>query len=159
MPFETTGTKPAVVARAVFAVYGLCLIACGGGSPTAGSSGATTDHDAAAAPATFTRAYAEILEPYCSTCHRPGQLAPFMDFSSQSAAYDALVGVKASGPSCGSSGETRVVPGDASGSLLFQKISEAKPACGAPMPYGSPPLASAKVTLIEDWINAGASND
>jgi hypothetical protein len=159
MPFETTGTQYGSVARALFAACGFCLIACGGGSSAAGTSDAASADDAAGGGATFTRVYAEVLEPTCSPCHRPGQLAPFMDFSTQSTAYEALVGVKASGPSCGSSGDTRVVPGNASGSLLFQKVSEAHPPCGAPMPFDSPSLPSAKVTLIEDWINAGASND
>ncbi len=122
MTIETVGTEYGVLARAVAAVWGLCLVACGGGSSAAGS--ATTDRDAAAEPPTFARVYAEILVT-CSACHRPGQLAPFMDFSSPTAAYTALVRVRASGPSCGTSGDTRVVPGDASGSLLFEKISYA----------------------------------
>jgi hypothetical protein len=153
MRFETTGTGYAAVVRAVIALCGACSIACGSGSSAADGS------DDAGAPPTFTRAYTEILGPYCGPCHQQGQLAPFMDFGTQSTAYAALVGVKASGPSCGSSGETRVVPGDASRSLLFQKISETVPPCGAPMPYGSHPLPTGQVTLIEDWINAGAKND
>ena len=123
------------------------------------NSASTADGDATGAPATFTAVYTDVLGPTCSTCHRPGGIGSFQDFSAQAAAYGALVGVKASGPSCGSTGETRVVPGDASGSLLFQKISEASPPCGAMMPLGGPPLQSAQVTLIEDWINAGAQND
>jgi hypothetical protein len=71
----------------------------------------------------------------------------------------ALVGVKASGPSCGSSSETRVAAGNASQSLLFQKVSEATPPCGSQMPLGAPPLSSAQMTLVEDWINEGALND
>jgi hypothetical protein len=134
----------------------LCALACSSGSPETdtGSVG-----DAAPASATFTEVYAAILQPTCSECHRPGGIGSFQDFSSQPVAYTALVGMKASGPSCGSSGETRVVAGNASQSLLFQKVSEANPPCGAQMPLGGPSLSSAQVTLVEDWINAGALND
>ena len=151
--------EPRAGARAVV-VYALCLVACGSGtSPAAPGSSVTTGGDAATAAATFTEVYAQILQPVCSSCHRPGGEGLFQDFSSQSAAYGALVGVKASGPSCGTSGDTRVVPGNASESLLFQKVSEATPPCGSPMPLGGPPLSSAQVTLIQDWINAGAPNN
>jgi hypothetical protein len=92
-------------------------------------------------------------------CHKPGGIGGFQDFSSQSSAYTALVGVKASGPSCESSGETRVVAGNASQSLLYQKVSEANPPCGSQMPLGGPPLSSEQTTSIEEWINAGALND
>jgi hypothetical protein len=159
MVFETRGTEHRVRAGAVVAVYALCLIGCGSGSSTAVGSGTAADGDAAVAVATFTEVYAEILQPVCSSCHRPGGVGLFQDFSSQSAAYAALVGVKASGPSCGSSGDTRVVPGNPSESLLVQKVSGATPPCGSPMPLGGPPLSSAQVTLIQDWIKGGASND
>jgi hypothetical protein len=99
------------------------------------------------------------VQPTCSPYHNPNGIGAFQDFSSQASAYTALVGVKASGPSCGSSDETRVVAGSASQSLLFQKVSEAPPPCGAQMPLGGPPLSSAQVMLIEVWINAGALND
>jgi hypothetical protein len=158
MAVEKTRTTLLARARAVHAVCALCLIACGGGAGPSTGTGAGAADDAAA-PATFTAVYGEILEPTCSPCHRPGGEGAFQDFSSQPAAYAALVGVKALGPSCGSSGETRVVPGNAAQSLLFQKVSETSPPCGSPMPLGGPPLQSAQVTLIEDWINAGAPNE
>jgi hypothetical protein len=142
-----------------FALCALCALACSGGSSSAQGTDAGSVGAAAAAPATFTEIYVTILQPTCSECHKPGGIGAFQDFSSHASAYTALVGVKASGPSCGSSGETRVVAGNASQSLLFQKISEANPPCGAPMPLGGPPLSSAQTTLVEDWINAGALND
>lgn len=109
--------------------------------------------------ATFAEVYATVLEPVCKTCHQPSGLAPFQDLSTQSNAYPALVGMKASGPSCGASGETRVVAADASQSLLFQKISQTSPPCGSQMPLGGPPLPQAQVSLVEDWINDGARDD
>jgi hypothetical protein len=142
-----------------FALCALCSLACSGGSSSAQGTDAESVGAAAAAPATFTEIYVTILQPTCSVCHKPGGIGAFQDFSSQSSAYTALVGVKASGPSCGSSDETRVVAENASQSLLFQKVSEANPPCGSQMPLGGPPLSSAQMTLIEDWINAGALND
>jgi hypothetical protein len=142
-----------------FALWALGSSACSGGSSSAQGTDMGSVVDAAAAPATFTEIYATILQPTCSVCHKPGGIGAFQDFSSQSSAYAALAGVKASGPSCGSSGETRVVAGNASQSLLFQKVSEANPPCGSQMPLGGPPLSSAQVMLIEEWINAGALND
>lgn len=142
-----------------FAVCALCSLACSGGSSSARGTDTGSIGDAAAAPATLTEIYVTILQPTCSVCHKPRGIGDFQDLSSQSSAYKALVGVKASGPSCGSSGETRVVAGNASQSLLFQKVSEANPPCGSQMPFGGPPLSSAQMTLIEEWINAGALND
>ena len=158
MALEKTRTTRSAGARTVRAVYAICLIGCGSGSSPATGIGAGAMGDAAS-PATFTAVYTEILQPTCSPCHQPGQIGAFQDLSSRSAAYSALVGVKASGPSCGSSGETRVVPGNASQSLLFQKVSQASPSCGSPMPLGGPPLPGDQVTLVENWINAGAPNE
>jgi cytochrome c5 len=164
MIFKRREAKHRARSQVVVAIPALCLAACGAGASAPADvapadSVSITDGDAAGAPATFTAVYTEVLGPTCSTCHRPGGIGSFQDFSSRAAAYGALVRAKASGPSCGSNGETRVVPGNASGSLLFQKISDPSPPCGAMMPLGGPPLPSAQVTWIEDWINAGAQND
>ena len=43
-----------------------------------------------------------------------------------------------------------VVPGDAAGSVLVRLITEGK------MPKNSSPLSVEQITLISDWINAGA---
>ncbi len=144
-----------------FAPMALCLLgmfACGG-SHTASEGDNGDSGDSAPATATFTEVYTTILGPICSDCHTPGGDGSFQDFSSQSSAYGALVGVTASGPACGSSGEHRVVAGDASQSLLFQKVSEANPPCGSQMPLGGEPLSSTQVMLIENWVNQGARND
>jgi hypothetical protein len=169
MTYESRGTKHYSSTGIVVAVLLLDIGACGGGAsepvvtapPTAASpdTSSAPGGDAAQATATFTAVYADVLGPTCSACHQPGGIGSFQDFSSRVVAYRALVGVAASGPSCGSSDEIRVVPGNASGSLLFQKISQTTPPCGVRMPLGGPPLSSALVTLVEDWINAGAQND
>jgi hypothetical protein len=148
-------------------IVGLCaagVLGCGGGGSASGSSappGTDTGSDAAGAQprATFTEVYTTILRPTCAACHNPSGEGPFQDFSSQSSAFAGLVGVRASGPSCGSSNEQRVVPGNASQSLLLQKLSDPSPPCGAQMPLGGPPLSGGQVMLVEAWINAGALDD
>jgi hypothetical protein len=146
------------LAGCFFALGTLCSTACSSGASSAPGADARGVGDSAA-PATFTEMYVTILQPTCSPCHEPGGLGSFQDFSSQANAYAALVGVKASGPSCGASDEVRVVPGSESQSLLFQKVSEANPPCGSPMPLGGPPLSTAQIALIGAWISAGAPND
>jgi len=84
-------------------------------------------------------------------------------------AYAQLVNVKAMGDvlgsadlTCAASGLTRVVPGSALTSLIYEKV-ESKilgiPApCGNPMPQpdAATPLTTGQVTTISDWITEGA---
>jgi hypothetical protein len=159
MAFQTSETKHGARGRGFLPLYALCTLACGSGSNAPAGTGPGAVSDSAVTQVTFTEVYAAVLQPTCSPCHRPGGEGSFQDFSSQSSAYSALVGVKASGPSCGSTGDTRVVPGHASESLIFEKVSEASPPCGSQMPLGGPPVSNAQVTSIETWINAGALDD
>jgi hypothetical protein len=130
---------------------------------------------------TFTNVFNMILsQPTCGSasstgvrCHaNPAGGAVTMSglsFASQSTAYAQLYEVKAMGEYCATPDAgpvlTRVVPGNAQESLLYLKVAEATPPCGATMPKPLPPattvapLPQAQVTLIEGWINAGAKND
>ncbi len=122
---------------------------------------------------TFTEVYTKVMVPHgCNAHHRPGKdNDAFLDMSTQAAAYENLVKVTASGPAataspvpgCGGSGLVRVVPGDAAKSLMYQKVSEAKPPCGAQMPFGCPGtfacLDSTEQQTLAAWINGGAPND
>jgi hypothetical protein len=135
-----------------------------------GSSGNGSGGDAG--PPTFTEVYNSVMVPHgCNAHHKPGAKEDsFLDMSSQANAYKNLVGVVASGPSatapipgCGGSGLIRVVPNDAEKSLMYLKVSETKPPCGAQMPFGCPTgfacLTSTETATIAAWINAGAKND
>lgn len=137
--------------------FSLTAMACSS-SPSTPATGSSSSEDSGS-DVTFTEVYATVLRPDCSSCHTAGGEAPFLVMSSQSAAYANLVGVKASGPSCGSSGDTRVVAGSASTSLLYEKVSMSPPPCGSQMPLGGPPLNAPDQELIAAWINAGAQND
>jgi hypothetical protein len=96
-----------------------------------------------------------------SSCHAGGANSGGLDLGTQASAYANLVGVKsvtAKGDTTMCPGD-RVVAGNASMSLLYAKVSEAVPPCGAEMPLGGPYLGKADLTLIETWINDGAKND
>jgi hypothetical protein len=90
----------------------------------------------------------------CSSCHGGGAPSGSLDLSSQSAAYSHLVGVAAKGPSCGSTGETRVVAGDSARSLLYNKVNGTQD-CGNQMFTAGPN----DVGLVKSWIDDGAQND
>ena len=129
---------------------------CSSSSPSSSSSPADT------AP-TFTEVYTEVMVPHgCNAHHIATGPDDFLDMSTQANAYKNLVGVKADGPACKTSGLTRVVPGNASQSLMYEKVSESTPPCGKQMPYGcsgTSCLSASEQAEIEDWINAGAMNN
>jgi hypothetical protein len=143
-----------ITRAAALTTLSLGALACSSSPGTATGPGNDAGSDV-----TFTEVYTTVIGPVCSTCHAANGEAPFLVMSSQSAAYTNLVGVKASGPSCGSSGDTRVVAGSAPTSLLYEKVSMTTPPCGGQMPLGGSPLSAADQGLFAAWINAGAKND
>jgi hypothetical protein len=126
---------------------------------------------------TFTNVHANVISVRCTSCHRPGGSGVnvgMLDMSTPAAAYANLIGVPGQGIGAGASGITcasvmpplvRVVPGNAEGSLLFNKVHSklvgVQAPCGSPMPLpgGAPSLSAADVDLIARWISAGALND
>jgi hypothetical protein len=125
------------------------MAACGGGS--SGSEG----------PA-FSEVYSTIISGRCLPCHSSGGGFMYgkLDMSSEQAAYSNLVGVKAAGTSCIMSNLTRIVPGSATTSLMFNKVNaklkQIAPPCGDTMPDDQTVLDQTQVDLIETWINDGA---
>lgn len=55
-------------------------------------------------------------------------------------------------------GEEIVQPGDAAGSPIVDKI-ESNPEFGERMPLNGSPLSTEEISLIRDWIDAGAENN
>jgi hypothetical protein len=118
--------------------------------------------------ATFTEVYATIVATTCSTsqCHNSANAEMSgLDMRSKAIAYENLVGVVAAGYLCRALGDTRVVPGNPSESLLYLKVSEVVPPCGFQMPFNldagvsGAPLSQAQQMLIYDWIQGGARNN
>lgn len=118
---------------------------------------------------TFSRVYTSIIVAGCLPCHTdgPGQTTGMLDMSSQSTAYTNLVGtgggVDAAGSGCAGRGLKRVTPGNASTSVLWEKVNSqlqgTAAICGLPMPSGFPALAQGDIDSIAAWINGGGKND
>lgn len=90
-----------------------------------------------------------IFNSICTGCHGgSGGL-----YLSSNVSYANLVNVQAQS-SCTSM--KRVLPGDASNSVLYRKVSGST--CGAQMPQGGN-LSTSQIKLIQDWINEGAQNN
>jgi hypothetical protein len=133
-------------------------------SGSADTGAADTGEPPDAGAPTFSSLYATVFAQYgCTTHHSGANPSGGLDMSTKAKAYADLVNVKSTTPS----GEKpacpagdRVVPGSASTSLLYLKVSEAAPPCGTQMPASGPPyLTTADQALIATWINDGAKNN
>ncbi|HEY8712396.1 MAG TPA: hypothetical protein VIM68_05960, partial [Thermoanaerobaculia bacterium] len=104
--------------------------------------------------ATFTRVKSEIL-PTCAAVGCHGRIAPQENLVMTSdVAYAQMVGV----PSIEVPSLNRVMPGDATNSYVYRKITGVG-ITGAQMPQGGPFLTDAQTALFRDWIRRGAPND
>jgi polyvinyl alcohol dehydrogenase (cytochrome) len=103
----------------------------------------------------YSAIYSEILEPQGCTadrCH--GGLG--LKLGKQDAGFKSLqddVGVGA----C--AGMKFVVPGKPNESLLYRKVADEKPPCGARMPLSLMPLSAEQLTQIRTWIEMGAKDN
>lgn len=120
--------------------------------PDAGLVDSSKGADTGSAVPTFTEVYTAIFAAHDCTTHHSGAATGGLDMTTQAKAYADLVGVR------GCSGD-RVVAGSAATSLLYLKVSDAKPPCGSQMPPKGPYLSTAEQMTIENWINGGAKND
>lgn len=93
----------------------------------------------------------EIFAVRCagSVCHSAGeQRAAGLDLVSPGVA-ERVANVASASAECG--GNMLVVPGDASGSLLYQKLGDAPP-CGSQMPLAQEPLSDEELECVRGWI-------
>ncbi len=136
------------------------------GATSGATSGTSSGATSGAAGPSFAALYASIgLGCTCLPCHATGGggfVTGKLDLSTSDAAYKALVGVKAAGGKCGTSGLTRVVAGNAMQSLLYNKLNakttKTAAPCGDPMPDGNvAALSAGDITMIQAWINGGAN--
>ncbi len=100
--------------------------------------------------ATFESIQSHVFTPICTACHA-GASAPEGLRLDAANSYGLLVGVA----SAESPGTLRVKPGDPANSYIIQKL-EGHAAVGAQMPLGEPPLPSATIAMIRQWITDGA---
>jgi hypothetical protein len=136
------------------------VMAALGAAACAGSSG---DNPMAPTPptnpgdpatATFASISSQILTPRCTACHSGNAPEQGLNLSAATA-YGALVNVA----STQRSGAVRVIPGNADGSYLVQKLRGDAGIVGVRMPQGGPFLSDAQINLIRQWINEGAQNN
>jgi hypothetical protein len=155
---------PNVVGRAALFAGIALLIGCGGaGSPGARDAGAAEHHyvdpraDVCADPGAATPPFAliqRIFTENCTSCHTDG--VPRVNLQ-PGVSWSGLVQQPAPAPeSCGG---VLVVPGQPSASYLIQKLTSATPCYGEQMPlsdFGSDPLPSCVVAIVQGWIAEGA---
>lgn len=132
----------------------LALTACGGGGGEGLDANGRPIGEGSAASGPMTASFASIqshvFTPICSVCHAGGAAPQGLRLDAANS-YAMLVNVASSEvPSL-----KRVRPGDAANSYLVQKI-EGRAAVGARMPFGGPYLDAQTITLIRQWIDAGA---
>ena len=96
-----------------------------------------------------------IFTKNCANCHVDSGGAPL-------AGLELDVGVSwfqlVDAPSSQDASLTRVIPGDAAQSLLYQKVNCNFPAIGSRMPFERPELSLEDQAVIHDWIVLGASS-
>ena len=121
--------------------------------------------DGSAGAVSWSRDILPALRANCGDCHTNrtrGNLSWGTSSTTADRAYGTLVGptgmgINAMGGSCSSRTTVRVDPGNASASLLYQKVVGTHD-CGNPMPpRGTYPAAATRE--LETWINEGAMNN
>lgn len=104
---------------------------------------------------TYSAIYDEILDPKGCTadrCH--GGLG--IELSEKDAGYESLLH---GAGTMGCDGKKFVVPGKPDESLLYQKVADEKPVCGARMPLSLEPLDAKELKQIRTWIEDGAKDN
>ena len=89
----------------------------------------------------YTNDIRPILEGRCGKCHMGDFVSEGLDMNT----YESLMAGSQNGPV--------IVPGEASDSLMVQKLVEGK------MPKRGPKLTPVQIQTIADWINSGALNN
>jgi hypothetical protein len=121
-----------------------------------GSSSNTTGMTTQASGVSFAKDVQPIFNNYCVVCHQgAGQAGLTLE---PNLSYSKLVGV----PSTESATELRVKAGAPDQSYLLAKVNGTQATAGgigAQMPYNAAPLSAANISLIQQWIAAGAPNN
>lgn len=143
----------------LFSISAAMLLTGGGCTPPTppadGDAGDGNDGgDDTVQAVSFANQIQPIFDTNCTVCHISGGIADTIMHLNAEEAFDALVGQ----PSVQDASLTRVVAGDSSTSLLFQKVSSDSPPVGDRMPLGGA-LSDADIALIRDWIDQGAENN
>jgi hypothetical protein len=142
---------------ALAACFAAALVAgaCGGGSssPAAPSNPGTAGGGGGAV--TLSTLSSQIFSQRCTGCH--GGATPSAGMSLEATNLYASLVNHASQEKLGA---IRVVPGNAEGSYLVQKLRGDAGIVGLRMPRNGPPyLTDDQINQVIQWINAGALNN
>ena len=139
----------------IAAALGILVLGIAPGCSSGGGS-KTTVATTAAAGISLSKDVQPIFNGNCVVCHQgAGQAGLTLE---PNLSYSKLVGV----PSTESATELRVKAGAPDQSYLLAKVNGTQVAAGgsgAQMPYMAAPLTAANISLIQQWIAAGAPNN
>lgn len=139
----------------ITALLGIFVLGIAPGCSSGGGSNSTAATTAASG-VSFSKDIQPIFNSNCVVCHQgTGQAGLPLE---PNLSYSKLVGV----PSTQSGTELRVKAGAPDQSYLLAKVNGTQVAAGgsgALMPYGAVPLSAANISLIQQWIAAGAPNN
>jgi hypothetical protein len=134
-------------------LVGILLAGCAGSGEGLDSNGRPIGSEGGGGPltATFQSIQDNVFTPICSVCHAGGAAPQGLRLDSANS-YAMIVDV----PSVEVPSLFRIRPRDPDNSYLVQKI-EGHAAVGAQMPFGGPPLPSATIATIRQWVSDGAA--
>jgi len=143
----TTTLRMALAAGVMAIAVGAAACAGSEGSPTGPS-------DLGTITPTFSSISSQVFAQRCVGCHG-GTLAEAGLNLSGASALAALVNVA----STQRGGAIRVIPGNADGSYLVQKLRGDAGIVGVRMPADGRFLTDEQINVIRQWINEGAQNN
>lgn len=127
-----------------------------GSACSSGSKTSTPATSTSSSGVSYSRDIQPIFNNYCVVCHQgAGQAGLTLE---PNLSYSKLVGV----PSTQSTTELRVKAGAPDQSYLLAKLNGTQVQAGGggtQMPQGTAPLSQAQISLIQQWIAAGALNN
>lgn len=135
----------------VFVILAACSAGSGDGLDVSGRP--LSESGDVPLAATFASIQANVFNPFCTVCHA-GAGAPQGLRLDAANSYANLVGVR----SQQNSSQFRVSPGQPDASYLIRKL-EGTASSGEQMPLGGPPLPTATIAFIRQWITDGAMPD
>lgn len=147
--FLTLGLTAAIMISALLVATG-----CSSGTKTTASTTSATSSTSTGV--SYSKDVQPVFNSHCVVCHAgAGQAGLTLE---PNVSYGKLVGVA----STENATEMRVKAGAPDQSYLIAKLNGTQVQAGgsgAQMPYGAAPLSQAQISLISQWITAGALNN
>ncbi len=154
-----SGNAAFTIAAGLMVVAALAASACSSGTSSSTTPKTTTSSSTTTSTSgvSFSRDIQPIFNNNCVVCHT-GTSGPQGLTLDTGKAYNNLVNVN----STEATSLKRVAPGSPDKSYLINKLLGTQTQAGgsgAQMPFGAQPLPQATISLIQQWITAGAPNN